>query len=587
VRIIALRIIAPRIIALVLLLAGRAQAAPRGNPFACLGEGESLARGNGTAELEAEIAQRVGNPPAAGEDAFEIARHHCVTAELMRRVGDGRAGEYYRKAIAADPDEPGFELWYGYYLRNVRGPRAPLLEAAEGHYFQALDKMAALRAAGAAQPFDDITESWVRRGLLNLYQEDGLPLVGSKAFPYPSNGAGGFGLALSTILRLSHDTNDAGVIDDARRFAAEAAFASGPQRLKRPLDGDELRGIARTPLRYDVYNRLRLRLPFIGALDVSYEYFRAPDSQISAFTEPNVFNDVKVDIVGVAWRRAFDLYPAFDALLDLGYRRVSRVGVVEWYSDLREQINLFEAHPAVSRFLGPDKLTLGMNYVYMQIPTIPGGKIEDRVRARSIRAFFLDYAIYRQLLLPDWATRELRRTPTRGLHLYGGYAMDDEAFGVRVVYRRDAYGGVSLRGVGRFDFTLQGTWLSSDTVEDSRDAGDAIFHGLDTSQTVRQLRPTVIGLYRLVDDEAIPDVPRTLLAGLNLVVPLRADFATRGTDAFDNLRGGAELWGKLIGTGLRGTTFLVTLGYEAQWFHRLDKLVHLGRVELRMGWGTL
>ena len=573
--------------ALALLAGERAWAAPRANPFACLGEGESLARGNGTAELEAEIDKRVAHPPAADEGPFEVARHHCVTAELMRRVGDRRAGDYYARAVAAAPDEPGFELWYGYYLRNVRGPRAPLLESAEVHYFEALDKLKAVRAGGQAQPFDDITQSWVQRGLMSLYQEDGLPLLSAKAFPYARNGAGGLGVALTTMVRVSRDTNESGVIDDARRYAAEAAFAGGPQRLKRPLDADELRGIIRTPLRYDLYNRLRLRLRWLGALDFSHELFRAPESQISAFTEPNVFNDVKVDVLAVGWKRAFDLYPLFDVLLDLGYRRVSRVGVVEWYSDLRENINLFEAHPAVSRFLGPDKLTLGMNYVYMQIPTIPGGKLEDRVRARAIRAFYFDYAIYRQLLLPDWDTRELRRTPTRGLHLYGGHAMDDEAFGVRVVYRRDSYGGISLRGLGRFDLTLQGTLLASDTVEDSRDASNNILHGLDTTQTVRQWRPTVIGLYRIVDDEAIPDVPRSLLAGLNLVVPLRADFATQGTDAFDNVRGGAELWGKLISTGLRGTHFLITVGYEAQWFHRLDRLVHLGRVELRMGWGTL
>jgi hypothetical protein len=573
----------------ILALAAPARAAPRANPFACLGEGESLARGNSTAEVEAEISKRLENPPAADEDQAELARHHCVTAELMRRVGDPRAGAYYEKAIAASPGEPGFELWYGYYLRNVRGPRAPLLESAERHYFGALDKLKEVRAQGAAQEFDDITQSWVQRGLMSLYQEDGLPLLPGKAYPYARNGSDSLGAALTTMVRISHDTNEVGVIDDARRYAAEAAFAAGPQRLKRPLDPDELRGIIRTPMRYDVYNRLRLRVPFVGAVDFSYEYFRAPNSQISAFTEPNVFNDVKVDILAVSWKRAFDFYPLFDVMLDLGYRRVNRVGVVEWYSDLREGINLFEAHPAVSRFLGPDKLTVGMNYVYMQTPTIPGGKIEDRVRARAIRAFYFDYAIYRQLLLPDWSTRELRRTPTRGLHLYGGYAMDDEAFGVRVVYRRDAYGGVSLRGMGRFDVTLQGTVLSSDTVEDSRDAGNAIVHGLDTTQTVRQLRPTLITLYRIVDDEAIPDVPKSLLAGLNLVVPIRADFAVAngGTDAFDNLRGGAELWGKLISTGLRGTHFLVTLGYEAQWFHRLDKLVHLGRIELRMGWGTL
>ena len=137
----------------------------------------------------------------------------------------------------------------------------------------------------------------------------------------------------------------------------------------------------------------------------------------------------------------------------------------------REGVNLIEVRPAVARFLGPDKLLVGMNYVYMQIPTVPGGALTDRVRARAIRAFYADYAVYRQLLLPDPSTWELRRRPTRGLHFYGGYAMDDEAYGVRVAYRRDAYGGISLRGLGAFDFTFQGTVLASDTTEDRRGPG--------------------------------------------------------------------------------------------------------------------
>jgi hypothetical protein len=564
-----------------------APAPPRANPFACLGEGESLIRGNGTAEIEAEVAKRVANPPPPEDGPLELARHHCVTAELMRRVGDPRAAAYYEKAIAASPAEPGMELWYGHYLRNVRGPRAPLTEQAELHHFRALEKMERVRTQGEAQDFDDVTESWVRRGLMNLYQEDGLPLLRSKAFPYARGGDSRLGASLTTMIRVSQDTNEVGVIDDTRRFAAEAAFASSPQRLNRPLDDAELRGIIRTPLRYSIFNRVRLRVPRVGAFDASYDHFRAPDSQIGAFTEPNRFTSVGVDSFAVGWKRAFDLYPAFDLLLDLGYRRVQRTGVVEWYPNLKEAVNLFEARPALSRFFGPDKLTVGMNYVYMDIPTVPGGPLADRVRARAIRAFYADYAIYRQLLLPDPDTWELRRTPTRGLHLYGGYALDDEAFGVRVVYRRDAYGGVSLRGVGRFDFTLQGTVLASDTTEDRRGAGNQVVRVLDGSQIIRQFRPTLIGLYRLVDEEAIPDVPRTPLAGLNLVVPVRADFAYRGPGAFDNLRGGAELWSKLILTGLRGTNFLLTAGYEAQWYHRLSRVVHMGNVQLRMGWGTL
>ena len=559
----------------------------RANPFACMGEGESLSRGMSTGEIRAEIRKRVDHPLPASEGSLEIARHHCVTAELMRRVGDARTPEYYEKAIASDPHEPGLELWYGYYMRNVRGPRVPLTQEAELHHFRALDKMQAVRAQGAEQQFDDITESWVRRGLMNLYQEDGLPLLRSKAFPYAGSGAGRLGASLTTMLKASRDTNEFGTIDDARRYAAEAAFAGSPQRLARPLDDAELRGLIRTPMRMSIYNRLRLRVPWLGAIDASHEHFRAPESQIAAFTEPNTFTNVRVDTFAVGWKRTVDLHPVFDLLLDLGYRRVQRTGVVEWYSQLQEGVNLFEVRPAVARFLGPDKVTVGMNYIYMQIPTVPGGPLADRVRARAIRAFYADYAIYRQLLLPDPSTWELRRTPTRGLHLYGGYALDDEAFGVRVAYRRDAYGGVSLRGVGAFDFTLQGTVLASDTTEDRRDDVNGVERVLDSSQTIRQWRPTFIGLYRIVDEESIPDVPRTALAGLNLVVPVRADFAYEGTNKFDNLRAGAELWSKLISTGLRGTNFLVTAGYEAQWFHRLSRVVHLGRLELRMGWGQL
>jgi hypothetical protein len=576
-------------LATVFLGASAAGAAPRGNPFACLGEGESLTRGMSTAEVTAEVEKRLAQAPAADETPFEVARFHCVTAELMRRLGDTRAAEHYKKAIAAAPEEPGFELWYGYYLRNVRGPRHPLYEEAELHHHRGLEKLRAVRAAGTAQDFDDVTESWLRRGLMNVYQEDGLPLLAAKAYPYEKNGADGFGAALTLMLRISRDTNEFGIIDDSRRYAAEAAFAASPQRLnlRFGLLPEEQRGIIRTPTRTDLFARLRLRVPVLGTIDAYYERMRAPQSQIVAYTEPNNFGDVAVDQFAVGWRRTFNLYPAFDLLLDFGYRRVERLGVVEWYPALQEGINLLEAHPVLSRFLGPDKLSIGMNYVYMQIPLVPGGPLADRVRARAITAFFFDFAIYRQLLLPDLSTFELKRMPTRGLHFYGGYAMDDEVFGVRVVYRRDAYAGVSLRGVGGFDFTLQGTILGSDTTEDRRSVDNAVERVLDGPQTIRQLRPTFITLYRLIDDEAIPDVPKTPIAGLNLVVPVRADFAYSGLDVFDNVRGGAELWGKFIATGLRGTHFLITAGYEAQWFHRVAQLVHVGRIEARMGWGQL
>jgi hypothetical protein len=572
-------------ILLALSAVAQAQPEPRPNPFACVGEGEALARGLSAAEMGEEVEKRLAAP--APPSGFAAAQYHCVTAELMRRTGDVRAADEYEKAIAADPTEPGFELAYGYYLRNVRGPRAPLLEQAETHYDQSLAKLAAVRAAGGEQAFDAVTKDWTERGMLTLYQDDGLPLLPFRAYPYEPGEVRRPSLALTSMLRASRDTSEFNGIDDAPRFTSEAMFSASPQRLNRPLDQDELRGIVRTPMRWDFYNRLRLRIPALGALDASYRVLRAPRSQIVRFTEPNSFGPVEVNEAAVGWRRAFDLSPAFDLLIDVGYRRVMRKGVLEWYPDRRESINLFEARPAIARFIGPDKLVVGMNFVFMDIPIVPGGLVEDRVRARSIRAFYADYALYRPLLLPQLPSWSLRRTYTRGWHFFGGYVFDDEAYGVRLVERRTAYAGSSLRGVGGFDFTLQGTLFAARTTFPSRDPATAGARNADPAQTNSQIRPTALILYRLIDEETVPGMPSNPLVGLNLVVPIRHDFALTGLRTFENTRAGAELWAKLVVAGLRGTSFLLTAGYEAQRFHRLGLVIHTVNLALRMGWNYL
>jgi hypothetical protein len=568
------------------MVGGRALAAERPNPFACVGEGDSLVRGLSAAEIGDEVGKRLAaqNRPASG---FAAAQFDCVTAELMRRVGDGRASQYYERAIAADPEEPGFELAYAYYLRNVRGPRAPLLEQAEVHYDRVMSKLAAVHAAGADQTFDAVTRDWAERGMMTLYQEDGLPLLPWRAHPYEPGEVHKLSLALTSMVRVGRDPNEFNHVDDGPRFTSEAMFAGSPQRLKRPLDRDELAGIARAPVHFDVYNRLRLRLPEIGAIDVSYRVFRSYKSQIVRYTEPNTFGDVQVDEAGVGFRRVLDLSPVFDLLIDVGYRRVTRKGVVEWYPDQKEGINLFEALPALARFFGPDKLVVGLNFVYMDIPVLPGGLLEDRVRARSIRAFYFDYALYRPLLLPDLPSFRLKRMFTRGWHFFGGYVFDDEIYGVRVAQQRTAYLGTNLQGVGGFDIMLQGTLTQARTTYPVREAGGAVHRAPDPAQTSAQVRPTLLVLYRLIDEETVPGLPSSPLVGLNLVFPVRHDIAVEGLDSFENTRAGVELWAKLVSTGLRGTSFLLTAGYEAQRFHRLDLIVHSLNLALRMGWNYL
>jgi hypothetical protein len=142
-------------------------------------------------------------------------------------------------------------------------------------------------------------------------------------------------------------------------------------------------------------------------------------------------------------------------------------------------------------------------------------------------------------------------------------------------------------GVGGFDFTLQLTNFQGYTTFNERLSSGATVDTVDPEQTNAQLRPTFVLLYRLIDEDAIPGMPPTPLAGLNLVIPVRHDVASTGPNTFENTRVGAELWGKLIFRSLRGTTFLVTVGYDAQMFLHLDKVAHMGHLALRMGWGAL
>src|SRR5665811_286114 len=53
-------------------------------------------------------------------DTADAVFYFCL-AERMERLGDYRAPEFYEKAIQTDPTEPNYDLFYGDYLRNIRG----------------------------------------------------------------------------------------------------------------------------------------------------------------------------------------------------------------------------------------------------------------------------------------------------------------------------------------------------------------------------------------------------------------------------------------------------------------------------------
>src|SRR5215204_5792449 len=111
-----------------------AQTGDPSNPYKQLDDASALTSIRGLDGIRRDIKEQLQKPVAnAGE--------YLLIAELMKRVGDLRADEYYQKTIAADDTEPAYELFYADYLRNFRGPGRPLFPDAEKHYLRAQTKL--------------------------------------------------------------------------------------------------------------------------------------------------------------------------------------------------------------------------------------------------------------------------------------------------------------------------------------------------------------------------------------------------------------------------------------------------------------
>jgi hypothetical protein len=287
--------------------------------------------------------------------------------------------------------------------------------------------------------------------------------------------------------------------------------------------------------------------------------------------------------VRIAVEKPFNLAPYFDVYLRGAYRRIERKGVIEFLPTRNEGINQFEGKAALSRFFGPDKTDLEFTYAFQDInPDIPN----PSTRNRRILGLTAGYQILRHL--PFLKDPYEQRFATRGLHLFGGIAQDKERFGSVEVNRRDYFVGSSVNGLGPFDITFQPAFFKSRV-------------STDKSQTSSQFRSDLIVLLRVVDEERVPGIPGKKFLGLypafvNLIFPFKKDVAMDGLKAFENYKLGVGLNLKFFRRGLgsseapldltrhfTGTTFLVSLRYDHQHFHRLDKSANLFSLSVSMG----
>jgi hypothetical protein len=574
---------------------------PEINPYECLGRYEAATGNRSMSQVREELEKRL-HPLFDKDEPHSVrAMKLCVVARLEARLGDDNSADHFAQAVAENPEEPGYELFYGELYSGFRGARGPVLEKAEDHYYRALEKLNALRASGKYRDYHAVVEEWVHKKLLVLYQEDGLPLLPWKA--YPQHGYAGHDapqLSLSGQFAISRDTRDFFRNNEMRSFTSELLFAQSVVRANGTLTARQKYDIVRNPLRYRTDDRVRLRQNYLGALDLVYSYDHMEKGQIFSYYKPAAnadgspgswpFVDTTVQQVGLNYERVFPIYPLFDAKLAATVEKVDRVGIVEFQADLHEHFWLYEARPSFSRFIGPDKLTLDFVYSYMNVSDTLYGPPDERLRSKYIRAVNLEYALYSPLVLPEFRSGELgmHRTPTRGWYFNAGAMDDDDVYGTRTVRKHDFYLGSRFEGAGNYDFTLQGTYATAaTTLADPNDP--AGIEREDASQSSSSFRTTALIQRRIINPDAIPGVNGSFIDAdmMNLVIPITWDKGLHGPHDYENIRVGAELWSKFFGTGFGGPAFLPTVGYDYQYFYNLKKAVNEFHVALRMGWGKL
>jgi hypothetical protein len=566
---------------------------PEINPYACQGRAEVAQADRSISQIEDELEKKL-NPVLEGwEPATERAIKYCTIGELKKRVGHGDAADWYAKAIAENPDEPGYEFFLGRYYGGARGARGTVVEMAEKHYYRALDKLEKLKEQGRYREHHKVIEDHTRKGLLTLYQQDGLPLLPWKAFPQHSNGYYPPGVSVGGEFHISKDTRDGAGANEMGGFAAEAGLRNFRVPAE-PITEREKYDIARNPVRMRYTAKARLRQTYFGALDFSYTQIEAKEAAIPIFATPSApKTDVNVKEMGVGYERNIPLYPLFDFKLAGGVRRVERTGTVEYFPEHTQEFNVYEVKPALSRFIGSDKLTLGYVFVYMDIPDLPDSITTDevaKVRGRTIWAANVEYAFYSPLLLPSLHYGSLRpyRTPTRGFYLNAGYVNDNEVFGDHRTINQVFFAGARVEGPGMWNVGLTESFYIGTGYKPDIDTGVEI---QDANISGKSLRSQLTIVRLLVNPDATPGVPKEVgpfaSDTLNLAFPISFDKTISGVDYYENIRAGAQLWWKVYSTGIWGATFLTTVGYDYQYFYHINKHMHNAGLTVRLGWGDL
>lgn len=641
----------------------------RANDFSCIGEAESYIK-----EKDMDLLRKTIDAHLEKGDSL-TAHEHCVIAELMKKTGDSRASYHYEKAIELAPDAAGYELFYGQYLRWTRGAKYPVWHEAKLHYNRALEKVAKYKEKGELEHYQQVIEDWATRGEIYLHESDGLVLNDS-----PEKKASNLDFSFASLNCFTQNESECGEgnldkqkVDGVRDYAGEEQFARSRWRAG-PV-GFDLNGVQKELLRTKTFeqskNRLRMRSPYL-TMDLWYGFEHGNDAIIHNYFFPRSYAPHKIDSTGasvpdstgftndpfapvtvheygLSLIRPLDLYPVADVLLTGTARYIERQGTVEFFGQRPtpgastpavsnnnigffgmgypnngiavERINQYEAGLDWSRFVGPDKI-YNENFALYQ--DISDWKFQQAgvtlARSRYILASKLDYAFYRPIAFP-WG-----RDYTRGWHFRIGGFLDKEYWGGSYAQKEDFYAGTELRGISGWDLTLQSTLMThkiywpdaNDPFTPEEIRRDSVIQ--PNSIVTKFHRLNITPLYRIVDEEVTPGMPRPSFLGfrsafVNLTFPMRWDLELKGpgdgalivqdtlsidqakgtvvTDTrtlaagsvpgFSNVYGGTELWTKWIHNSAHPMSFIFMAGVYYEDFYEIKLGRFLGTTRLYLG----
>jgi hypothetical protein len=538
--------------------------AQRVDPYAAEGRAQDLARANSLSELTV-VAHQLAETARTAHDLATVA-------ELFKRLGAPGAGEYYERAIAADPQEPGLEILLAQYLRVNRGAgQRPLFYAAQEHLLEASRKLNAVTLDPAVkQEWDDATRDRLTRAQATLYERDGAPLAATGASDAATPRRPWLFLGVNGLYdRTAADIDQS---SDNRLLTLAAILSAA---LDHRFTLDDYRQMAHVLSPRQAGFRLRARTPQGPSIDASFKRRNVPELQITDLANPTAFNDFTLADTAVSIEQPVALPGTTDLLVRGGYHRIRREGLIEHEPLSFEWINQVELAASVAHYVGPDRINVDYTFATQNI----GRESSDLTRDRQFNGATVTYQIFRPLPLPrrDLNTGAGRRFETRGVDLSVGFLDDTENFpatpiGIDLI-RRDYFIGVSAKGLGRLDLSVRPTWFTG------RSSNDAFS---DTSH----LRLSGNALIRILDEERTAGMPTERFLGLpvasvHLVVPFHRDTTGDTFAVFGSRRIGAEVWTKLLRSD--GLALLLVGGYSRQWYPQLDHSLDLCRIELNLG----